>query len=580
MKKIVLLCTVFLFFLSLHAEEKNKAFEMNSRLNRGINIGNTFEAPSEYAWGNPWDPSYMQMIADLGFSHIRLPIRWEPADRTMTDYPYTVSPDFLTRIKGVIDDALAHNLHIIINMHHHDELLADPAGQKARFLSQWQQIADYFKDYPDSLLFEILNEPHDQLTSTLWNQYLKEALAEIRKTNPERIVLIGTADWGSVNGLAQLEWPDDDYLILTVHYYNPFEFTHQGTDHVEATDVEWHDTDVERETVRQDFWRVRNFTDKHHVPVHVGEYGSYCAADIDSRARWTTYVTRFYEEQGYSWAYWEFNSYFGIYNPATGEYLQPLVDALLHNPLPEAVPTQAITIYESDFGKEQLDDWFFQITSDAQGYLSVVNNTLNLDLIAQGPETWHLQLLKFNVPLKKGEQYRLTFTASSTVEGVASSYVGRNDSPWDAYSQYYAYLLDSRKETYSYVFTMDAADDPLSRVVFDFGSMPTPATVTLYDVKLEKIQIDYTSNQPALSEVEQLVPVYFDSEQNLIINNIGSYQKVTVYSTAGHVVSVASVTQGINSLNATTWPSGIYLVLLEKDGVCSTRKILKKGYFR
>src|SRR5690606_14670209 len=40
--------------LVLPAQNRLPAFEMNERLGRGINIGNTFEAPTETEWGNPW----------------------------------------------------------------------------------------------------------------------------------------------------------------------------------------------------------------------------------------------------------------------------------------------------------------------------------------------------------------------------------------------------------------------------------------------------------------------------------------------------------------------------------------------
>lgn len=339
MKKFLLFGIICCCIFSLGAEEKGRIFEINKQLGRGINIGNTFEAPSENAWGNPWNPSYVKMIADLGFTHIRLPIRWEPSSRSMTEAPYTIVPEFLARIKGVVDAALAQNLCIIINMHHHEAMYKDPAGQHIRFLSLWRQIADAFKSYPDNLLFEILNEPHDNLTAELWNGCLKEALSEIRKTNPERAVLIGTAEWGGVGALKKLEWPDDKNLILTVHYYNPFNFTHQGAEWSagmrEVKDVEWHDTKVAREAIQKDFAAVQAFAEKQQVPVHVGEFGAYNKADLDSRVRWTTYLARFFEERGYSWAYWEFSAGFGIYNPRTGAFLQPLVDALLHNPMPD-----------------------------------------------------------------------------------------------------------------------------------------------------------------------------------------------------------------------------------------------------
>jgi aryl-phospho-beta-D-glucosidase BglC (GH1 family) len=341
MKKVILLSLLLSCIFSRVAEGQSKVFEINKQLGRGINIGNTFEAPSEEAWGNPWNPAYIKMIADLGFRHIRLPIRWEPSERSMTEAPYTISAEFLARIKSVVDAALAQKLPIIINMHHHEALYKDPEGQHARFLSQWRQIADYFKSYPDRLLFEILNEPHDQLNVERWNQYMKEALTEIRKTNPERVVLIGTAEWGGIGALRKLEWPDDNNLILTIHYYNPFNFTHQGAEWSEGMrqvkDVEWHDTEAERMAVRKDFAAVQAFAEKQQTPVHVGEFGAYCKADPDSRVRWTTYLARFFEERGYSWAYWEFSAGFGIYNPRTETFLQPLVDALLHNPMPKPV---------------------------------------------------------------------------------------------------------------------------------------------------------------------------------------------------------------------------------------------------
>ncbi|NCC79396.1 MAG: glycoside hydrolase family 5 protein, partial [Clostridia bacterium] len=170
------------------------AAEINTRLGRGINIGNTYEA--EQSWQSPFDPADLKRIADLGFTHVRLPIRWERGDRSLATAPYTLTPAFLQIIEAAVDEALKQKLHIILNMHHHDALMANPTAEKARFLSQWEQIADHFKAYPDSLLFEILNEPHDQLTPTLWNDYLSDALQVIRESNPKRCVLIGTAEWG------------------------------------------------------------------------------------------------------------------------------------------------------------------------------------------------------------------------------------------------------------------------------------------------------------------------------------------------------------------------------------------------
>lgn len=321
------------------AQDRSRAFEINKKLGRGINYGNMFEPSSEGEWGTRWQPEYARMIAELGFNHVRIPVRWEPSARSMENSPYTINDTFFSRIKQVVDSALNNGLYVMLNMHHHDALYKDPEGQKERFLAQWTQIADYFKDYPDNLLFEVLNEPHDKLTPEKWNEMIPQALQVIRRSNPRRVVVIGTASWGGLGGLNDLKIPDDPNLILTIHYYNPFHFTHQGASwsgeqSKEWLGTEWNNTKAEREAVQKDFEPLINLSREENIPVHIGEFGAYERADMNSRARWTNYLSRYFEEQGWSWAYWEFSAGFGIYDPETKTYKQKLVDALLHNKMP------------------------------------------------------------------------------------------------------------------------------------------------------------------------------------------------------------------------------------------------------
>lgn len=320
----------------VYHSDRETATEINRRLGRGINIGNTFEA--QPSWQSSFDADDFREIAELGFTHVRIPICWEREDRSKSTSPYTIYAEFLDTIRFVVDAALKNKLHIIINMHHHDALMADPQGQKARFLSQWQQIANYFKDYPDSLLFEILNEPHDKLTPALWNEFSEEALRTIRKTNPRRCVLLGTAEWGGVSGLKYLSIPSDEYLILTIHYYNPFQFTHQGAEWVEGSEAwlgtKWNDTPEERKAVKEDFKLALQVSKTKNIPVHIGEFGAYSKADMESRVRWTRFLSRWFEQQSFSWAYWEWNAGFGIYDPHAKTYKTELVNALLKDPMP------------------------------------------------------------------------------------------------------------------------------------------------------------------------------------------------------------------------------------------------------
>ena len=77
-------------------------------------------------------------------------------------------------------------------------------------------------------MFEILNEPSLKLTTARWSDEVPTLLAAVRETNPTRAVLVGPGNWNQIQELPDLKLPPDPDLILTVHTYEPFEFTHQG----------------------------------------------------------------------------------------------------------------------------------------------------------------------------------------------------------------------------------------------------------------------------------------------------------------------------------------------------------------
>lgn len=514
MKRSTLTILLFWGLATLSLSQSSSAFEINQRLGRGINMGNAFEAPSEEAWGNPWKPEYFEIMAELGFQHVRLPVRWEPEERSMSEAPYTISADFLERIKAVVDKALAEGLMIIINMHHHEALYADPEGEKARFLAQWAQIAEYFKNYPDDLLFEVLNEPHGSLTPQLWNTYFAEALEVIRQNNPDRTVLMGLANYGGLAGLPDLQLPDDDNLILTVHYYNPFQFTHQGAEWAgeEAQNwlgTQWFDTEAERETVRNEFQPLLNFSQTHNIPVHIGEFGAYSKADMASRARWTTFLARWFEQQGFSWAYWEFSAGFGIYNPDTEEFYQPLVDALLNNTMPEPTPVDYLSVYESNF-TEDADGWSFYTQGGANGNMFHEDQSLIIETEVTGSEAWHAQAVKTGINLEQGAMYRLSILAQADNSINIPVYVGKASSPWTSYSGTFQLALIDTPTLTSFSFSMQEPSDVNSRIVLDVGLVN--ARIELKQIKLEKISIDVAVHSPP----EVNIKLYPNPVQNVL----------------------------------------------------------------
>lgn len=565
------------FSLTGWAQSRIPAFEMNQRLGRGVNMGNCFEAPSETAWGNPWDPEYFEIMAQQGFDHVRLPVRWEPAERSLATPPYTINQTFLERIQEVVDKALESKLHIIVNMHHHEALYEDPDGQKERFLSQWDQIATYFKDYPDSLLFEVLNEPHGNMTSGKWNQFFADALIEIRKTNPSRVVLLGVADYGGLGGIVNLELPNDEYIILSPHYYNPFNFTHQGAEWVGPQadawlGTKWNDTEADRETVENEFAYALQFSATNNIPIHIGEFGAYSKADIESRERWTTFLARWFEEQGLSWAYWEFSAGFGIYNPTTKELLSPLVDALLHNEMPEPIPIVATTIYASNFSSNT-DGWSLNTQGGASGGLSVSGGKLIASITNGGNEAWHVQLVKNGISLEKDKMYRISFKAQATADRSATFYAGKASDPWDAYSGYNGISIGTAESNFVFSFTMTNPTDPAARLVFDLGK--SAIGVTISEIKVEELSFVVTAvEELAIKPKVTFYPNPVTSILHLETSEL--FQSLQLFDLNGREMVKLNVNSTTTMINLEGFSQGIYVLRISGDGVHDRIKILKE----
>ncbi|MDO8952252.1 MAG: cellulase family glycosylhydrolase [Draconibacterium sp.] len=574
------LFTVILYILtfSVFAQNREHAFEVNKRLGRGINYGNMFEAPSETGWGNPWKPQYAKMIADLGFNHVRIPIRWEPGNRSSATAPYTISATFLNRIKQVVDSALNNNLHAIINMHHHEALLANPDGQKARFLAQWKQISAFFKDYPDSLLFEILNEPNGNITADKWNIFAADALTEIRKDNPDRIVVIGTPDWGGLGGLPYLKIPDDENIILTVHYYSPFQFTHQGAEWVgngtEANawlGTKWNDTETEREIVQNEFSPLIQLEKLKNVPVHIGEFGAYYKADETSRKKWTTYMSRYFDSLGWSWAYWEFSAGFGIYNPSRNTWNQYLVDALLNNELPEPARYVGTPVYTSNF-RTSNDGWNLYGQSTAASQLNRADNSLNVNITNGGTEGWHVQLVKNNFQLKAGKKYRFSFKAKSDATRSLGAYIGMSVDPWSSYSGFNSVTTTDTFKVFTSVFDQ-TKNDNTARMVFDLGKSTAGFTVT--ELKLEEVVLQWPTSTETIKDFK--TTVYPNPATDLVyINNLDNFQEYSILNMQGEVVKSGNLNSYKNQINIETYSPGMYFILLKNGHNRHAVKLLKK----
>lgn len=356
------------------------AHQARLKFMRGVNLGNDLEAPAGQDWGQTYSDADFTQIRAEGFDHVRIPVRWNDHTGPAPDYP--IDETFAQKVDALVDGALAHGLAAIVNIHHFDEFTTDPAGQTEKFYKIWEQIAARYASEPDTVAFELLNEPKDAATTIVLNPIYAEAIRRIRLTNPSRTIFVGPGNFNSIGQLTSLVLPADDAnLIVTVHSYDPFLFTHQGAtragDGPLTTGVVYPgppDTPLQPVSPASNLsWVVdwfnqyntlptavnpsgkaafegnlelaKTWSDYYGRPVHVGEFGCYELADPVSRANFYRDMRETMDRLGIGWAMWDWKAGFKYWNEQLNQPAPGLPDAIF----------PPLTIQTSASGRLQLD---------------------------------------------------------------------------------------------------------------------------------------------------------------------------------------------------------------------------------
>ncbi len=306
------------------------AFDQNARLGRGVNvIGYDAALWKDYTKGR-FKENYFSMIKSGGFSTIR--VNLHPFKHMDSDYKINAS--WLQTLDWVVKKGLEAKLMIILDMHEFNAMADDPVAKKEMFLSVWRQLAPRYKDQPNEVVFELLNEPNRKLSVELWNQYLLDAMKIIRETNPHRTLIIGPGNWNGIESLPTLILPKEDRnIIVTVHFYHPMSFTHQGApwsnENKELSGIKWEGTEAEKIAIQTRLKLAADWSKINDRPIFLGEFGAYDKGEMESRARYTNFVARTAERFGFSWAYWQFDSDFIVYDINKNAWVEPIKKALL-----------------------------------------------------------------------------------------------------------------------------------------------------------------------------------------------------------------------------------------------------------
>jgi aryl-phospho-beta-D-glucosidase BglC (GH1 family) len=331
---------VFILILTLffaYAPKTNAQLsphEAVAQMRKGINLGNTHEPPTEAGWNNPRaEEYYFDLYKEAGFDMVRIPVRWDGYTGKTT--PYKIDNYWLNRIEQVVDWGLERDLFIVINAHHEEWIKSNYSeANKARFDSIWSQIATHFKDKPEKLIFEIINEPYG-LTRVQNDDLHARVLSIIRKTNPTRLVIFQGHNWGGSDELVTAQIPDDDYVIGSFHSYDPYLFGLEG----EGT---WGSA-ADYNALDQKFKNVADWSEENDIPVFLGEFGAIKPGDYNSRMRHYRAYMELSQKYGFTPAAWDDGGNFRIMEREQHDWNE-IKDILIHttanSPKPFAVVHQ------------------------------------------------------------------------------------------------------------------------------------------------------------------------------------------------------------------------------------------------
>ena len=163
-----------------HANSKMKqvsASDFVKQMNVGWNLGNSLDSKcvngtrgldayinQELNWGNPYiSKDLIDYVAQSGINTIRIPVTWYYNTGIDENGNLVVGSQWLARVQEVVDYAIANNMYVILNSHHDQPVLyAGVSEDKMQTVLKntenlWRQIADYFKDYDEHLIFEGFN---------------------------------------------------------------------------------------------------------------------------------------------------------------------------------------------------------------------------------------------------------------------------------------------------------------------------------------------------------------------------------------------------------------------------------------
>ncbi len=341
-----------------------------AKMGIGWNLGNSLDAlGNETSWGNPTvTRNLINAVKSAGFGVVRIPVTWIGHFGGAPNY--TIDAAWMNRVEEVVGYVLDSGMYAIINLHHDgaegidgEWLALDLPGStgtvtashneavRNQFVKIWQQIAARFKNHGDKLIFESMNEIHVGYGNPQSSYYdiindLNQAFVDTVRAsggnNGSRILVVPGYNTNITFTLEGFSAPNDradGKLILSCHYYDPWNFAGAGSSPVWGAAYPGNDGWGQEDWVIQQFDALKNTYVNRGMPVIIGEYGAVNPSNpnaVDYRRYYMEYVTKAAHDRGIVPIYWDnggMNSggdAFGLFNRYSNTVAhQNILDAMM-----------------------------------------------------------------------------------------------------------------------------------------------------------------------------------------------------------------------------------------------------------
>lgn len=350
---------------------------ITAAMGMGWNLGNQLEAssnkvPNETTWGNPTiTEDLIKAVKAQGFNTIRIPVSYLSKVGEAPDY--TIDSAWLDRVQEVVDYVVGNDMYAVMNIHGDGYYTVDGSWLlcvddnqdeiKAKYEAVWKQIADRFKDYDEHLIFESMNEEFDNTYGrpnkdgyANINEYNRIFVDTVRGTgsnNTKRWLLLPgwntnieytVGNYGFVIPEDKLCESDGKRIMISVHYYDPYNFTID--ENSSSAKTQW----GKYATENFDNWGQEDHVDSQMqmlhdtfiaegYPVIIGEMGVQDKTHLSEsfneyRRYWLEYVVKSAKANGCIPVYWD-NGWngkngFGLFDRTSCTVTQQsLIDAMI-----------------------------------------------------------------------------------------------------------------------------------------------------------------------------------------------------------------------------------------------------------